>query len=97
MAEMMGRRVRDAASGFKGVVTSRVVYLNGCVQYGVQAAATEDGKLPEIVYLDEGRLKVYGQPVKIPNPTLAGEVSEWPESDDHGDRPGGTTRDVPKT
>jgi len=90
---MLGRHVRDIVSGFKGVATSRVRYINGCVQYGVQAKAGDNGKLPDIVYVDEGRLRPYGKPIELPSPAA---LDTFSESDDHRDRPGGNMRDAPK-
>ena len=52
----LGDKVRDTISGLKGVAVSRTEYLNGCIQFGVQAKATADGKIPEPQYIDEGQL-----------------------------------------
>lgn len=62
MTFKLGSKVRDVVTGFEGVATSRVEYLNGCVQYGVQPKCGDDGKLPEAVYLDHQRLELADAP-----------------------------------
>lgn len=56
----LGQKVRDVVTGFEGVATSRVEYLNGCVQYAVAPVVNEKDpqKLPDSVYFDVQRLEV---------------------------------------
>ena len=51
----IGDKVVDWVSGLKGVAVARIEYLNGCVQFGVQAPA-KDGKVPDVYYVDAGQL-----------------------------------------
>jgi hypothetical protein len=53
----LGKKVKDTVSNFKGTVVSRHEYLDGSVQFGIQAVVLEDGKLPDIKYFDEKRLE----------------------------------------
>lgn len=54
----LGKVVRDKVSGYEGVCTSRVEFMTGCVQYAIQPKVDKDGKLPDVVYFDEGRLEM---------------------------------------
>lgn len=40
----LGEKVRDGVTGFKGVITARVEYLNGCLQYCVEPKVGKEGK-----------------------------------------------------
>ena len=56
---VMGQEVREIASGQTGTITSRVVYLNGCVHFGVTTKST-DNKNPDVFYVDHKRLELVG-------------------------------------
>lgn len=57
-----GNRVRDIVTGFEGIVTARVEFINGIVNYLVSPPVAEDGDMREdmwvsacrIEYIDEG-------------------------------------------
>ncbi|NCD25740.1 MAG: hypothetical protein EOL86_09140 [Deltaproteobacteria bacterium] len=55
---MLGLKVEDKVSGFKGVVTSVSFDLYGCVQAIVHPGMTADNTLGETRWFDIGRLKV---------------------------------------
>lgn len=75
----LGVRVRDALSGFTGMTTSRVEYITGCKQYGIQPPVGEDGKMPDVIYLDEQRLEVLDpQPVEQASRTTGGPMRDAP-------------------
>ena len=52
--------MKDKVSGITGIATSRIDYLYGCSQYGIIPPAV-DSKMPESVWLDEGRVEVIGE------------------------------------
>lgn len=54
----LGDRVKDAVSGFVGIVTGRYEYLNGCVRIGVSPPADKDGKVPDTMIFDDHQLEV---------------------------------------
>lgn len=56
----IGKKVRCRISGFTGIATSRIEYLNGCVQYGVRPRVGKDKKQPDIEYFDWQQLEVIG-------------------------------------
>lgn len=45
--------VEDRITGYRGVVTARTEWSNGCVRYTVQAKGVKDGKPYEPCYVDE--------------------------------------------
>lgn len=56
----LGAAVRDVVSGFTGIATARVEYINGCIQYCVQPAMHE-GRYDEARYFDHQQLQVIGE------------------------------------
>lgn len=54
----LGNRVRDQFNeNIVGIVVSYAFHLNGCQWCHIAPPATEDGKLPENIYLPEERLE----------------------------------------
>lgn len=58
MKNLLGQRVKDIVTGFEGITTAQVIYLNGCIQYCVKPKVGGDGKMREGEYIDEGQLVV---------------------------------------
>lgn len=52
----LGDKVRCLITGFEGIATAKVEYLNGCIQYGVKPPAI-DGKMPDCEYIDYQQLE----------------------------------------
>lgn len=68
----MGQRVKDAITGFSGVVTGRAEYLTGCTQYLLTPSVNERGEYVENRWFDEDRLEpMSASIVKLPL-TMAG-------------------------
>lgn len=57
----MGQKVRSIVSGFTGIVTGRVEYINGCVQYVVEPRVKEDGSRIDSQWVDEQNLEIVDQ------------------------------------
>ena len=55
----LGDKVQDIISGFKGIVTGKAEYLNGCVSFLVEGEVDKDGKTVNH-WFDEQRLHVMG-------------------------------------
>ena len=53
----LGSKVKDVVTGLVGIAVAKIVYMNGCVQYGVKAQISE-AALKEAEYIDEGQLEV---------------------------------------
>lgn len=60
----LGERVRDLITGFAGVATARVEYLNGCVRIEVTPKALHEGKPMDAQWFDEQRIDD-GSPVTM--------------------------------
>jgi len=59
--ELLGVKVMDKVTGYKGVVTSISFDLFGCIQAVVTPEAGEAGKQEESRWFDVARLKVTGK------------------------------------
>lgn len=67
---MLGKKVECLVTGFTGIATSEVKYINGCIQYCVKPKVGKDKVMPEGHYIDVQQLKVIGDGVElIPTPT----------------------------
>lgn len=75
----LGNKVRDRVTGFEGIATSRLEYLNGCVQYGV-TPKVEEGKStrPNAEWIDHGQLEVIGEGVTVAQHETGGPVLDAP-------------------
>lgn len=80
----LGDRAKCVITGFEGILISRVEYLTGCTQWGVNPGVDKDGKLQEAVYSDESRLE-----------TVAVDPISWPSHAPQTAK-GGPNRDCPK-
>lgn len=80
----LGSEVVDLVTGFKGIVTSRAIHLNGCDRYWIQPKVGKDGKHPDGIWCDVTTLKVTKGPIKL-------EVTEEKKSER---KPGGFSSTV---
>lgn len=53
----LGNTYTDSITGFKGIATSRTVYLNGCVHVALQGKVGKDGTIPKLQFFDENQLE----------------------------------------
>jgi hypothetical protein len=60
----LGDEVKCKVTGFKGIVTSKTVFLNGCKQCGVQSPIGKDGKWGDNYGIDESQLEMI-KPAKV--------------------------------
>ena len=74
--DILGLRVEDRITGFKGVVASVGFDLYGCVQAVVNPGLDKDGKLGESTWFDIARLKVVGDEPVMPRPTFDFDSTE---------------------
>ena len=70
--DLLGKRVKDRVTGFKGVVTSVGFDLYGCVQILVVPEISRDGKYGDSIWFDVGRLDVESQ-----TPVMERPQFEW--------------------
>lgn len=76
---MLGKEVRSIVTGFKGVATSKVTYINGCIQFCVKPRMKDDGLMPEGHYIDVEELEVIGEGVKVTPTATGGDRKEAPK------------------
>lgn len=76
----LGSKVKCKVSGFTGIASARVEYLNGCVQYCVRAKVGKDGKMPEGEYIDVNQLEVLPGGVSVNKNTTGGPQRDCPKS-----------------
>lgn len=70
--ELLGMRVEDRVTGFKGVVASVTFDLYGCIQAIVNPGMTAEGKLGESQWFDISRLQVVD-----PTPVMRRPDFDW--------------------
>ena len=54
----LGKKVKDKITGLEGIAVSKCIFLNGCVQYAIQAKIDKDGKIPDEKWIDAQQLEV---------------------------------------
>jgi hypothetical protein len=52
----LGVKLRDKVTGFTGIATAYIEYINGCKQYALAPPVDKDGKIQDSIYFDEQRL-----------------------------------------
>lgn len=57
----LGDEVVDIITGFQGVVTGKTTYINGCVQFSVRPKVLKDGKMIDLEWIDDKRLKIINE------------------------------------
>lgn len=82
----LGDVVRDKISGFSGVATCRLDYLNGCVRWAVSPRILHEAKPVDAQYFDDEQLEI------VPGQESFGCVRR----ETGGDRPAPTGRQNPR-
>ncbi len=75
----LGEELESTINGFKGVVYSRIEYINGCIRYELKPTKMKDGKSIETEFIDEQELKLIKKVEKI-TPKKKGGSRERPKS-----------------
>jgi hypothetical protein len=75
---VLGAKVRDQLTGFEGIATSRCEYITGCVQYGVLPQVKADGGYPDVIYIDDQRLQIIGDPLPQASRPTGGPMRDAP-------------------
>lgn len=79
MNKMLGKKVRDTVSGFEGIITSRVEYINGCVQFCVTPKVVKDNIRPDSEYIDEAQIEIIKEEkVEIESKRTGGHQANTP-------------------
>ncbi len=69
---VLGNKVKCLVTGFTGIASAKVEYLNGCIQFCVRQSVGKDGKMPEGEYIDVQQLKVVPGGITIPQKETGG-------------------------
>jgi hypothetical protein len=81
----LGSKVRCQITGFKGIVISKLEYLNGCIQYGVKPPmGKKDLKMPECEYIDSQQLTVVGPGITLATDDTGGPSTDAPRHEYRG-------------
>jgi hypothetical protein len=75
----LGSKVRDIVSGFEGIATSEVKYLNGCKQYCVAGRSVE-GKEGVNIYFDHAQLELVDEGITVKMSDTGGPSIYQPKS-----------------
>lgn len=75
---MLGKKVKDIVSGFSGIATARCEYLNGCVQYQLEAPLSKTGERKK-EWFDEGQLSITGTGITLKQKDNGGPVGRMPK------------------
>lgn len=76
---MLGKKLRCKVTGFTGIATAEVKYINGCTQYCVVPKVGKDNKRPDGEYIDIQQLEVVGDGVSIIPTDTGGEQRDCPK------------------
>lgn len=57
----LGCEVKDLVSGWKGIITARCEFLNGCIQFGIRKKALKnETELKNTEFIDSAQLEYVG-------------------------------------
>ena len=65
----LGQKVRDKITGLEGIAIGRTEWLHGCVRISIQPQELRDGKMLDVVSIDEPQLDVIEEKKLKPSPT----------------------------
>ena len=61
----LGNKVKCKVTGFTGIAVTKCIFLNGCIQFAIQAKVNKDGKIPDEKWIDEQQLEYISEGVCI--------------------------------
>ncbi len=75
----LGEKVRCKITGFTGIATAKVEYLNGCIQYCIQPRMKpKDNEKPKTTYIDVDQLEIVGAGKKVKAKKTGGVMPDTP-------------------
>ncbi len=80
----LGQELCCKVTGFQGVATSYLKFINGCVQYCLKPKVRDDGKYPDGTYIDVENLEYAGPGVYKKIEARPGGGESMSESKLHG-------------
>ncbi len=75
----LGNEVKDKVTGFTGIATSRIEYLNGCKQICIKPKMVKDSKMPDGEYIDIQQIEVVGEGVDVAQKPTGGDMMDSPK------------------
>ncbi len=54
----LGSKVRDKVTGFTGIATAKIEYLNGCIQICIKPPVDKNNKMPDVEYVDIDQIEI---------------------------------------
>jgi len=81
----LGQKVKCKVTGFTGIATAKIEFLNGCIQFCVKPKIkAKDNKMPEGQYIDVEQLEVVGEGTRVKKKGNGGVMSDLPNADYRG-------------
>jgi len=78
----LGQKARDIVTGLEGIVTGKIEYINGCIQFCLTPKAGKNGIAPDGLWIDWQRVEIKDDGVrnKFFSSRSGGPSSEAPTS-----------------
>lgn len=67
----LGMEAKDKVTGFTGIITARIHFLNGCVQFGIRPKAKDGNKVEDSLFVDWQQIEILGPGVSDTAPLNA--------------------------
>ena len=61
----LGSEAKDSITGLRGILTARIEYVTGCIQYELTPTKLKDGAPQNNYWIDVGRVVVLKVPVAV--------------------------------
>lgn len=75
----LGNTVKDRITGFKGIATARIEYLNGCIQFCVRPKVEKGNKIIEEQYIDIDELEFINEGIALQKTNSGGYQRDCPK------------------
>ena len=75
----LGSKVECVVTGFKGIITGKCEYINGCIQYLISPKVKKSNERNKSVWIDAEQLKVIKGGVSIKK-TMGGPRDNYPSA-----------------
>lgn len=81
---MLGKTMRDEVSGFTGIATGKLEWMNGCVQFFLKPKIGDDQKMRDGEWIDSNQLTVVGDGITMEKRDTGGPAAEGIPTRFHG-------------
>ena len=73
----LGDTARDSITGFEGIIQSRYIFINGCLQFSLRPRVDKDGKLQDAHSFDVSRLELVEQGTVRPTAVQHSDTADF--------------------